>query len=232
MARQEQVLSVFVAFPGDVLDERNKLEEIIREINVTWSRDLGVRLDLIRWETHAYPGIGQDAQDVINQQIPDNYDIFIGLMWCRFGTPTGRAGSGTVEEFNRAKSRYDQDASSVKFMMYFKDESVPPSRLDPVQLKKVRKFQKSLGAEGVLYWPFSGIDNFEKLIRIHLSKQIQGWKKVADDSKVSLSVSDPTDRIKDDLVNASTEQDLSIFDLAEIFKKKILNSGKSIDRMT
>ena|SRR3989337_1199459 len=32
-------------------------------------------------ETHTYPGIGEDAQDVINKQIDDDYDIFIGLMW-------------------------------------------------------------------------------------------------------------------------------------------------------
>jgi hypothetical protein len=97
--RQEHVFSLFVASPGDVADERNRLEEIIRELNITWSRELGIRLELVRWETHAYPGISQDAQAVINEQIPADYDLFIGLMWCRYGTPTGRAGSGTIEEF-------------------------------------------------------------------------------------------------------------------------------------
>src|SRR5882757_6446254 len=98
MPRQEQVLSVFVASPSDVANERAKLESIISEINVTWSRQLGIRLDLIRWETHANPGIDVDAQAVINKQIPDDYDIFIGILWCRYGTPTQRAESGTIEE--------------------------------------------------------------------------------------------------------------------------------------
>lgn len=88
MPRQEQVFSVFVASPSDVGEEREKLEEVIRELNLTWSRELGIRLDLIRWETHAYPGMGADAQDVINEQIPNDYDLFIGIMWCRYGTKT------------------------------------------------------------------------------------------------------------------------------------------------
>jgi hypothetical protein len=177
MARREHVLSVFVASPSDVEAERAKLEDVIRELNVTWSRELGVRLDLVRWETHAYPGIGGDVQDVINEQVPDDYDVFVGIMWCRYGTQTGRAGSGTVEEFNRAKSRYDSDPEAVQLMVYFKDEPVPPSKLDPEQLSKVMRFRDSLGTEGVLYWPFNGVEQFEKLIRLHLARQVQAWKR-------------------------------------------------------
>ena len=150
MARQEHVLSVFVASPGDVEAERGKLEDVIRELNHTWSRELGIRLDLVRWETHAYPSFGIDAQDVINEQIPDDYDLFVGIMWCRYGTPTGRAGSGTVEEFERAKARYDADKNSVQLMVYFKDEPIPPSQLDPAQLAKVNAFRASLGDQGGL----------------------------------------------------------------------------------
>ena len=114
MPRQEHVLTAFVASPSDVVDERTKLEDVIREFNLTWSRELSVRLDLVRWETHAYPGAGDDAQAVINEQIHDDYDLFVGIIWCRYGTPTERAGSGTVEEFKRAKARYDADPSSTQ----------------------------------------------------------------------------------------------------------------------
>ena len=99
MPRQEHVLSVFVASPNDVQEERARLEEIVKELNDTWSRQLGLRLELLRWETHAFPNIGEDAQAVINEQVPTDYDVFIGIMWHRSGTPTGRAGSGTIEEF-------------------------------------------------------------------------------------------------------------------------------------
>jgi hypothetical protein len=178
MPRQETVLSVFVASPSDVDEERNRLEDAIRELNVTWARDLGVRLELIRWETHAYPGFGADAQDVVNSQVPDDFDIFIGLMWYRFGTPTGRAGSGTHEEFLRAKTRFDADPTSLQLMIYFKDEPapVPPSKLDYGQLAKITDFRNSLGKEGALYWSYSSPDDFEKFVRLHLTRQVQAWR--------------------------------------------------------
>jgi hypothetical protein len=217
VARQEHVLSVFVASPGDVEAERGKLEDVIRELNHTWSRELGIRLDLVRWETHAYPSFGINAQDVINEQIPDDYDLFVGIMWCRYGTPTGRAGSGTVEEFERAKARYDADKNSVQFMVYFKDEPIPPSQLDPAQLAKVNAFRASLGDQGGLYWQFSGIDQFEKLIRLHLTRQVQAWKTRTHASNPT----GPDDRVDGKRETQSIDDDdEGILDLMEVFQDK------------
>jgi len=136
MPRTEKVIVVFVASPSDLENERHKLEDVIRELNVTWSKTLGVRLDLVRWETHAYPGMGNDPQDLINKQIGDDFDIFLGLMWGRFGTPTERAGSGTEEEFIRAKQRLERNPDAVKIMFYFKDAPLPPSKIDPIPTAK------------------------------------------------------------------------------------------------
>jgi hypothetical protein len=47
------------------------------------------------------PQIGPKAQAVINAQI-GIYDLFCGIMWNRFGTPTEIAASGTKEEFDGA----------------------------------------------------------------------------------------------------------------------------------
>ena len=180
--RKETILSVFVASPSDVDEERNRLEEVVRELNVAWARNLGVRLELIRWETHAFPSFGESPQEVINEQIPQDYDLFIGLMWYKFGTPTGNAGSGTVDEFQRAKRRYDEDPGAVQLMIYFKDEPapVPPSQLDPAQLASVAEFRASLGQEGGLYWPFHTTDDFARLVRLHLTRCVQAWRSRTD----------------------------------------------------
>ena len=52
-------------------------------------------------DANAYPGFGTDPQGVVNEEIGDDYEIFIGPLWSRFGTPTPRAFSGTQEEFER-----------------------------------------------------------------------------------------------------------------------------------
>lgn len=219
MPRQEIILSVFVASPGDVEEERNRLEEVIRDLNIAWARELGIRLELVRWETHAYPSFGEDPQSVINDQIPCDYDLFIGIMWYRFGTSTRRAGSGTVEEFQRAKARYDQDPSSLQLMVYFKDAPAPiaPSKLDYSQLAKVGEFRASLGDEGGLYWPFVSVEEFEKLVRLHLTRHVQNWRskhsQPKSDVKPSIKKEQDIDSQKSDL-----EDEPGLLDLMEEFE--------------
>ena len=179
MPRPEQTIVVLAASPSDLEPERTQLEEVIRELNLSWARSLGFRLELVRWETHGFPGVGDDPQDVLNRELPNDPDIFIGLMWARYGTATGRTGSGTEEEFNRALARYRRDPDSVRIMFYFKDAPLAPSDIDPDQLHKVARFRESLGAEGTLYWTFRTLENFEQLLRTHLSRQLQGLAATA-----------------------------------------------------
>jgi hypothetical protein len=164
-------LTVFVSSPSDVAEERHLLAAVVGELNRTWSASLKVRLDLVGYETHAVPGLGVDAQDVINHTLTDNYDIFIGIMWARFGTPTARAESGTEEEFERALARYRADPTSLRLMFYFKDDPIPPSELDIEQYSRVVAFRKRLQREGLLYWSF--VSPFDSYVRIHLARQIQ-----------------------------------------------------------
>jgi hypothetical protein len=177
MATLETVLRVFVASPEDVTDARNRLGRVVEELNYTWSRTFRVRLELLRWETHAYPDIGEDAQDVINRQLGE-FDIFLGIMWMRFGQPTGRAGSGTEEEFDRARRRYEADRNAVRMMFYFKDASPPKlSQVDSKQLQAVRRFRRKVEKSGMLYRPYRTLQEFEGLVRQHLSRQVQEWGK-------------------------------------------------------
>ena len=113
---------------------------------------------------------------MINKQIPQDYDVFIAIFWSVLGTPTERAPSGTMEEFQLAKARHDSDPNSVKIMIYFKDAPLQPSQLDLDQLQRVQKFRSSLGEEGALYRQFIDVDEFESLVRRHLEQYVQDWR--------------------------------------------------------
>lgn len=191
MPRQETILQVFVASPRDLADERAALEDVIRELNSTWSRTLGYRLDLVRWETHAVPGLGRDPQDVVNRSVPQDCDIFIGMLWSRFGTPTSRAESGTQEEFHMALKRYRHDPSSVRIMFYFKDEPLAPSEMDPEQLRQIQAFRTSLGNLGGFYWKFNTVEEFQNLVRVHLSRVVQDRGQAA----VGMRTTSPRDEL-------------------------------------
>ena len=93
MPTQVTRISIFVASPGDVQAERDALDEVVEDLNRILGDEKQIVLELKRWETHAYPAMGR-VQAVINQQV-EPYDIFVGLFWKRFGTPTATADSGT-----------------------------------------------------------------------------------------------------------------------------------------
>lgn len=176
MPKTVTILRVFVASPVDVKDEREILEEVIRELNLTL-QDNGIQLDLVRWETHTYPSISTDAQAVINEQIADDYDIFLGILWTRFGTPTPRAYSGTEEEFERAYSRWKRDPDGIRIMFYFKNAPLPPDDIDPEQLGRIRAFRGKLGERGTYYRTYDDLEHFQRLARVHLNLQAKDWLK-------------------------------------------------------
>jgi hypothetical protein len=148
---EPRVLKVFVASPNDVIEERNALAKLIGDINdvlVYLAPEKQLRLELVRYETHAYPDLGK-PQDVINREIPIDYDIFVGIMWKRVGTPTDTADSGTVEEFIRACQRREK-SSLPRIMFYFCDQPIPvPTPSEMEQLGKVVEFRNRLAAQGL-----------------------------------------------------------------------------------
>jgi hypothetical protein len=91
-----RVVRIFVSSPADVHLERSILSDVVAAINTTQSGDYGVRFELHRWESDVVPQIGPGAQAVVTAQTP-NYDVYLGIMWGRFGTPTRTHGSGTEE---------------------------------------------------------------------------------------------------------------------------------------
>ncbi len=166
-------MPILIASPSDVALERERFVRVVAQFNVEWSEFLGLKLEIVRWETHAIPGIGKDAQSVVNEGLGENYDIFVGVMWARFGTPTKEAGSGTEEEFNRAYRRWQADPNSVRVLFYFKDTPIKPSEMDLDQLSKVAQFRKKLERRGVLYRWFANELEFDELVRLHLSQVVQ-----------------------------------------------------------
>jgi hypothetical protein len=172
MSRNETVLTIFVASPGDVREERIILEEIVKEINQQWSKHVETRYELIKWETNTHPDIGTSAQEVINNQIGHDYDIFIGIFWSRFGTKTDNAESGTEEEYNLAIEKYTKN-KNIKIAIYFKDMPLNPSSIDPLQLDKVQKYMEQIKKQGLYYWTFTSPDDFRNAIRSHLVQILQ-----------------------------------------------------------
>jgi hypothetical protein len=57
-------------------------------------------------------------------------------------------------------------------MMYFRQTPVPIEEIDTVSIGLIRKLRSDLKTQGILYQDYSTIEEFQKLIRIQLSRQI------------------------------------------------------------
>ncbi|SRR6266540_3378571 len=144
-------LRVFLASPSDVSNERKYARKVIDDINQTVAEDKGFFLDLVNSE-RAFPGYGKDGQAIINEQIAqmETFDLFIGIMWNRIGTPTPRAISGTVEEFERAVA-VQKRKGKPDVWFYFREApsiATSPEYLD--QQREVMKFKTRLRRKGLL----------------------------------------------------------------------------------
>ena len=234
MPRSEEVLSIFLASPSDVSDERSRLAEVIGEWNRAWSRHFGLRLELLRWEDDAYPDIGEDAQSIINEQIPADWDLFVGVMWSRFGTPTGRAGSGTQEEFDRAIDRYRAAPDSVSVLFYFKDAPIAPEQDRYGPVTEGSAFKEAARTRGLLTWDFSDTNQFEKFISLHITKHVQEWKRKAlsaQTTAVTTVVGRPTTSPTSPMP-AETHDDSGYIDLLEVFTERCTEIAEISNRLT
>ena len=115
---------------------------------------------MVRWRTHAHPDIGEDP--VVNRQIGASV-IFLGILWNRVGTPTKRAQSGTMEEFERARDLWKKSPLR-HLLLYFK---TPPSHARTLeeldQMKKVAEFRTTV-ASSALVKEFRTVRKFQDTV--------------------------------------------------------------------
>lgn len=232
MATTAYIIRAFVASPSELSEERKRLEEVVKELNITMGSALGVRLELIKWETHAYPGVSSEPQAVIDAQLADEQgDIFIGILWAKFGTPTSDAGSGTEHEFRKAYLRYKKAPKLMRIMFYFKMAEVSPAQIDAEQLLSVQRFKAELGELGSLYWTYRTVDEFVDLARVHLTKQIQAWGR--DWGAVKIPNRIPEDSAGSQMNHSNeTAPELGFIDLLEVFEESLGEMQEVLTRMT
>ena len=166
MSVQTTKIRIFISSPGDVAAERDALENLIKtELQLTLGRRYNLYLEPLRWETYVAPGMGDIQQRVFDEM--GAYDIFIGIFWKRFGTPTAEHESGSEAEFRDAYARWEKD-NSRPVMLYFCQRPFMPDTKDALtQMGKVLEFRKEIENKG-LYSTYSQISEFERLLSRHL----------------------------------------------------------------
>lgn len=172
-----KVYKCLIASPGDTKTERAISERVIEDLNKGIGNTFGFVIEKRMWEHNTRPSFGEYSQAVVREQLGNDYDLFIGIMYKKFGTPTKVAGSGTEEEFNNAYDRL-VNKENVEIMFYFNDEPAKLSDIDYDDLIKVAAFKKKVADLGGYYWTYNGAQDFERVLRNQLSDYFLGLQKV------------------------------------------------------
>lgn len=188
--RNHTKLRVFLASPQDVNPERERVHYIADELNRLGNiaDEIGLTIEVLDWQTHVAP-FGGRPEEVILQQLPvEKWDVFIGILWLRFGTATGSAdpttgkpfGSGTEEEFIRALSLWRKNEKPQ--ILFYRCMRSPANldELDPDQYKRITTFFTQFDVNNnfpALYQTFQTTEEFERRVRLDLTKLILKYRK-------------------------------------------------------
>jgi nucleoside 2-deoxyribosyltransferase len=158
-----RLFRILLAAPSDVTEERDLVATVIDDWNVQHGDGFKARAELMNWRTHAHPETGKRPQALINRQFADRADIVLAIFWKRFGTPTGKASSGTVEEIERAVRR------GKKVMVYFSQRlAAAATSADKREEQQVMRFRVKFGRTA-LYETYDDVQEFQAMLRKDLA---------------------------------------------------------------
>ncbi|WP_339098597.1 tetratricopeptide repeat protein [Pectobacterium brasiliense] len=168
-------VSVFIASPGDLSNERNHFRYAINQLNVGFGDGANVEFKALGWED-TLASTGRRNQSVINEEV-DKCDVFILVINRRWGQSAPDAepySSYTEEEFHRALERWKKEGKPEIFVFFKRVDA--ESEADPgPQLKKVMDFRKQLEeTRQVLYHYFEDEKSFVSEVDRHLRAFAKG----------------------------------------------------------
>lgn len=172
MTDSRKVVRVFLASPSDLPDERRAAKAVVDELNAEYAEAFGYQVELVGWEDTV--SVYGRPQAVINRGL-ERCELFVGLMWKRWGTPpdaTGTYSSGFEEEFKTSVLRRLSEGRP-EISLLFKEIDQEFLRDPGDDLKKVLAFKEKLIAEKtILFENFADTRELEKKIRRCISKYV------------------------------------------------------------
>ncbi|UAY55748.1 NACHT domain-containing protein [Arachidicoccus terrestris] len=151
MSQNITLIRIFVSCPGDVEEEKKVVEELCQLVNNQLTQqNCPLLFQVCEWK-QIIGEHGDRPQEIINNRII--YDIYLGIFWNRFGTPTGELnqktgelfGSGTEEEYYLALKKWEQNKEAMLMYVFFKKQSDAANDIQP---QKVLQFKKDVSDTG------------------------------------------------------------------------------------
>ena len=135
-------IKLFLSSPSDVSEERKIVENVIMQINKNEGLENSYNIHVYKWEDDYTPD-WMPYQEQINEELKDT-DIYVGILWNRFGSPTLQYTSGTEEEFEITRKLVEKGAKvELCFYRCIKKGEIDEGNNEQLeQRKKVNDFFK------------------------------------------------------------------------------------------
>ncbi|WP_407846147.1 NACHT domain-containing protein [Chryseobacterium sp. KCF3-3] len=204
------LIRVFVSCPGDVSREKDIIKKLCESRNHVFSvNNRGIMFQVLDFKDIVAPW-GNRSQEDINIRF-SGYDIYIGLLWMRYGTVSGAEdpitgipyGSGTEEEFRNAVQKR-KDGEEIGIYFFFKEPRDFKDEDEKKELSKVKKFKREIQGNGWVH-SFPNTEDPTKFItsiyqildewvwEVERKKRIEGKNEFIEEIKESTNTSDPID---------------------------------------
>lgn len=179
---------ILISAPSDVYSFVETVKSAIAEYNNEQGAIDHIRFIQKNWREHSVPAYGKSAQVIINEQLTNNAEIVIAMFGAKFGEPTEKYSSGTLEEIETVHK------SGGRVLTYFYTGALEVASIDPEQLKKVQEYKKTYQG---LYGEFKTEDELKKRIYTDLIRLAYDLKNSVEKDLMLYSFQD--DELHDEL---------------------------------
>jgi tetratricopeptide (TPR) repeat protein len=175
-------VKVFVSSSGDLAPERLLVARVCRRIGnsfrlpvvpLLWEGGGSVEPDVPAFPPNV-TGVGPQA--VIDRQVWEElggYDVYLGMIWHRMGTPTGRYRSGTEAEYRSAVEWHKETGRPSSILFYRKMADPPITKLEAKQLQQALDFVGELESAVGLVQRFSDENGLEEHLYSHIPGAVE-----------------------------------------------------------
>ncbi|HEY8021118.1 MAG TPA: pyridoxal-phosphate dependent enzyme [Thermoanaerobaculia bacterium] len=158
-----KVLRLFVASPGDVADERDAVEQVAGRVSKQLER---AAIEVYRRE-EGLPALGDRARGAPEASV----DVFVLILWQRYGTIRPDGLSGTEAEFRQAWRAW-QETGRPKILAYLCTVGSPVLSVDLDQAKRLQGFVADLKEKGILL-SYADHAEFHRIFGDHLHRVLR-----------------------------------------------------------
>ena len=183
MSKEINEIRVFISCPGDVNPEKQIARNVCDSISKVYGESKNIKIKSIDWKNDIIPEItGEGAQSVIDTQLGDyDYDIYIGILWTRFGDKMDNGRTPTEWEFECALNRM-RATGRPKIQFYFKTEEIfPRNSFEANQICEIVKFKEERLQSTGYYNNFKQKEDFQRQVFEFILNYVENYKAIIGD---------------------------------------------------